>query len=759
MNRGRLTSRLRIQLVGLLMLLGMGALGLRLWWIQVAHGAEWTSQLRGSSQATVRIPSVRGEIKDRNGITLVQNRASYEVDFYLPEMVKGYRERFGSPPLTEYRAVINGMPKDQKEPDIIKIVNGGIVPRLNDLDLARDYNAGRLQKHYRNDTEVPYSYVKDIDFPTLAKFSEHDVGLPGVDIAIKPVRSYIYGALAAHILGYVGMPNDIDKEEAGKFTFYQQDVEGKSNIEKTMDQYLRGKPGVRYLRKNAKGTIEGVLKEDPPQQGANVFLTIDSRIQAIAEEALRVVSRAGAVVVDPNNGNVLAMTSVPSFDPNTFIPSIKAKDWKALQKDEADPLVNRAISCLPPGSTFKLITSLAGLRGAKNLAGAKYSCGGGVSYGDHFFQCWVASKHYTHGTIGLADAIKVSCDSFFYQYGNAAGIQSIDHIGKMLGIGEESGLQLSGEQTGNMPGPEWMQIHHPQERWSQAQTANVSIGQGYTLVSPLQLAMSYAAIANGGVCYYPRLVDKVLKQDGSPLLDEQGNPAAPPPRVRSDLRQEIPPDRIELVRKGLWKVVNEGGGTGGRAHLQDWVVAGKTGTAQATERGHEENVAWFACFAPFDHPKYVVVVMVQGASGHGGEVAGPIATRILERTLAQDEGKFDMQVAWLTPAHHANPLQLIKSVAYHGAGGNLGSVDEEDANQSQSGTAQMASSDASPDVEPEADAQGKVQRRGSAPVVRTAPAAPQAPRNFFERLFGVRRQPAPAPPPPPPNRRRGTNTR
>ena len=760
MNRGRLSSRLRIQLVGVLMLLGMGALGLRLWWIQVAHGEVWTSQLRGSSQATVRIPSVRGEIKDRNGVTLVQNRASYEVDFYLPEMVKGYRERFGPPPLTEYRAIINGMPKDQKEPDIIKIVNGGIVPRLNDLDLARDYNAGKLQKHYRNDTEVPYSYVKDIDFPTLAKFSEHDVGLPGVDIAIKPVRSYVYGALAAHILGYVGMPNDIDKEEAGKFTFYQQDVEGKSNIEKTMDQYLRGKPGVRYLRKNAKGTIEGVLKEDPPQQGANVFLTIDSRIQAIAEEALRVVSRAGAVVVDPNNGNVLAMMSVPSFDPNTFIPSIKAKDWKALQKDEADPLVNRAISCLPPGSTFKLITSLAGLRGAKNLAGAKYSCGGGVSYGDHFFQCWVASKHYTHGTIGLADAIKVSCDSFFYQYGNAAGIQSIDHIGKMLGIGEESGLQLSGEQTGNMPGPEWMQIHHPQERWSQAQTANVTIGQGYTLVSPLQLAMAYATIANGGVCYYPRLVDKVLKQDGSPLLDEQGNPAAPPPRVRSDLRQEIPPDRIELVRKGLWKVVNEGGGTGGRAHLQDWVVAGKTGTAQATERGHEENVAWFACFAPFDHPKYVVVVMVQGASGHGGEVAGPIATRILERTLAQDEGKFDMQVAWLAPAHHANPLQLIKSVAYHGAGGNLGSVDEEDANQSQSGTAQMASSDASPDVEPEADAQGKVQRRGSASAVRTAPAAPQAPRNFFERLFGIRRQPAPAsPPPPPPNRRRGTNTR
>ena len=754
MNRSRINPRLRIQFLGLLILIGLGALGLRLWWVQVAHGAEWTAQIRGSSQATVRIPSVRGEIKDRTGLTLVQNRASYEVDFYLPEMVKGYRERFGQPPLTEYRATISGMPKDQKEPDIIKIVNNGIIPRLDDLDLARDYNASRLQRHYRNDTEVPFSYIKDIDFPTMAKFSEHDVGLPGVDIAIKPVRSYVYGALASHLLGYVGAPDDINREEAKKFTFYQGDAEGKSNIEKTMDEYLRGKPGVRYLRRNAKGVIDGVLREDPPQQGANVFLTLDGRIQAIAEEALRAVSRAGAVVVDPNNGNVLALASVPSFDPNTFIPSIKAKDWKALQKDEGDPLVNRAISCLPPGSTFKLITALAGLRGTKNLAGAKYSCGGGVSYGDHFFRCWVAAKHYTHGTIGLVDAIKVSCDSFFYQYGNAAGIQSIDHIGKMLGMGEESGLQLSGEQTGNMPGPEWMQIHHPQERWSQAQTANVSIGQGYTLVSPLQLAMAYAAIANGGVCYYPRLVDKVLKHDGSPLLDEQGNPAAPPPRVRSDLRQEIPPDRIELVRKGLWKVVNEDGGTGGRARLKEWVVAGKTGTAQATDRGHEENVAWFACFAPFDHPKYVVAVMVQGASGHGGEVAGPIADRILERSLALDEGKFDMQVAWLTPAHHANPLQLIKSVAYNEKGGNLGGEDEETADQSQNATAQMASSDAAPDVEPEADAQGKVTPR--VPVARAVPVSAPRPRNFFERLFGARRPPAPAPAPPPPTRRRGT---
>jgi penicillin-binding protein 2 len=744
MNRRRLTPRLRIQFVGLLMLLGMAALGLRLWWIQVAHGAEWTAQIRGSSQATVRIPSVRGEIKDRNGLTLVQNRASYEVDFYLPEMVKGYRERFGSPPLAEHRAIISGMPKDVKEPDIIKIVNDGIIPRLEDLDLARDYNSKLLERHYRNDTEVPYSYIKDIDFPTMAKFSEHDVGLPGVDIAIKPVRSYVYGALASHILGYVGAPDDTNKDEARKFTFYQGDVEGKSNIERTMDEYLRGKPGVRYLRRNAKGSIDGVLKEEPPQQGANVFLTIDARIQAIADEALRAVSRAGAVVMDPNNGNVLAMASVPSFDPNTFIPSIKAKDWQALRKDPADPLVNRAISGLPPGSTFKLITSFAGLR--KGLTNNKFSCGGGISYGDHFFACWCASKHFTHGTIGLSDAIKVSCDSFFYQYGNAAGIQSIDQVGKMLGIGEESGLQLSGEQTGNMPGPEWMQIHHPQERWSSAQTANVSIGQGYTLVSPLQLATAYVTIANGGTCYYPRLVDKVLNQNGTPLLDEHDKPVvSQKPHVRSDLRRELTPDQITLVRKGLWKVVNEDGGTGGRGRLKNVQVAGKTGTAQATERGHEENVAWYVCFAPFDSPKYVVAVMVQGASGHGGEVAAPIATRILERTIAMDEGNFDMQLAWVAPAHKENPFELVKSVAFKDS--NVGGgEDEEDAGAS-SADVQMASDSASPDVEQEADAQGQVSKRPR--VARAAPAPPPRPLNFFERLFGGGRRPAPQPTPVP----------
>jgi penicillin-binding protein 2 len=715
--------------------------------VQVARGSEYTKMIRGSSEATVRIPSVRGEIRDRNGMTLVQNRASYEVDFYLPEMVKGYRERVGPPPMTEYRTTINGMPKDLKEPDIVKIVNTGVVPRLDDLDLARNYNASQLQRHFRTNTEVPYAYIKDIDFPTMAKYSEHDVGLPGVDITVKPVRSYVYGALASHMLGYVGAPDDTNKEEAKKFSFFQPDVEGKFNIEKSMDEYLKGKPGVRYMRRNAKGQIDGVLREVPPQAGANVDLTIDARIQMIVEEALRAVGRGAAVVVDPNNGDILAMATVPSFNPNTFIPSIKAKDWEQLRNAPADPLINRAVSAFPPGSTYKLVTALAGLR--KGLGNARYDCGGGVGYGDHFFKCHIADKGGTHGQLGLSEAIKVSCNSYFYQLGNAAGIRAIDDTGEALGLGKETGVEITGEQPGVLPGPEWMRIYYPRERWSSAYTANVSIGQGYVLVSPLQMAMVYAALANGGVAYQPRLVKSVVGADGKPILNEKGQPVvSTKPKVRGDLRFDIGSAQIEQARRALYSVVNEGG-TGGRARLPNVAVAGKTGSAQAMTNGKSDTIAWFACFAPYNGPKYVVAVMVQGGKG-GGAVAAPIANRILGQIFAMEESKFDPQLAWLEPARKPNPFQFLDSVEFKDSGLSGSAEDESNPSDAQSTDAQLAATGPAPDVEPEADAAGRVagQKR-----VRAVVAPPPPPRklNFFERLFGVR--PKPTPPPPPPQRR------
>jgi penicillin-binding protein 2 len=500
------------------------------------------------------------------------------------------------------------------------------------------------------------------------------------------------------------------------------------------------------MRRNAKGQIDGVLREVPPTAGANVNLTIDARIQMMAEEALRAVGRGAVVVVDPNNGNILAMASVPSFDPNTFIPSIKAKDWDALRKDEANPMVNRAVSGFPPGSTFKLVTTLAGLR--KGLANKTFNCGGGISYGDHFFHCWIGEKGGNHGTIGIADAIKVSCNSFFYQFGNAAGIDAIDETGDDLGLGKTSGIEITSESPGILPGPDWMRIHYPRERWSQAYTANVSIGQGFDLVTPLQLAMVYATVANGGVSYYPKLVQSVTSMvDGKPILNEKGEPVVnPAPRIHHDLRYDFPAQQIQLARRGLWKVVNEDGGTGRVARLNGVQVAGKTGTAQATTEGKNDTTAWFACFAPFDNPKYTIVVMVQGGEhgGHGGQVAAPIATRILERALAMDQGNFQQQVAWIAPAHKSNPFQSIPAVTFKDSDPKLDATDEE--NLDGNSNSDMANTTADPSVEPEADAAGKVKKIPRPVVVATPP--PRKP-SFFERLFGVRPKPAPAPTPPP----------
>ncbi|MDR3404139.1 MAG: penicillin-binding protein 2 [Chthoniobacter sp.] len=644
---------LRLLFLGVCILLGLGVLLLRLWKLQVTDEPLYTARLASNAEVRVRIPPIRGDIRDRNGVILAQNRASFSIEFYLPEMVRAYRARYGSVPMISYVGRVRDMAKVLREPDIVQIVNTAIVPRLQALGLPTAYDAEDLTRHFRIDTELPFPFLEGANFATVARFSEHDIGLPGVRITMQPMRHYLYGALGAHVLGYVGDPQEISRlSDALEFEFYEPNVEGKAQIEESMDKYLQGRPGVRLMQRNLKGVIDKEMGEEPPRRGSTVYLTMDARIQFIAERALRAVGRAGAVVVDPNNGAVLAMASVPSFDPNAFIPSIPPAAWQRLIKDPTDPLVNRAISAFPPGSTFKAVTALAGLR--NGLAEKEFTCTGGVSYGDHYFQCWKSSGH---GRLALSEAIKVSCNAFFYQYGNAAGIESIDIIGTKLGLGQMADLGLTGEQSGILPGPEWLKLHSPTERWSTAQTANVSIGQGYDLVSPLQLAMVYSAVANGGTAYYPRLVDKVIDADGRP---QSGFAAGP--HVRAHLSDAgVNPADIELVRTGLWKVVNEDGGTGGRARLAGGTLAGKTGTAQAHLHGRQDTIAWFVGFAPFEKPRYTVVVMVQGGA-HGGSVAAPIAARILEETLAMDEGAYQPPLAPLPPAQHQDPFRMIEAV-------------------------------------------------------------------------------------------------
>ncbi len=746
----RPSAEWRVIFLAFFMLCALSVLIAKLWWEQVARGTMWTRKIASRSEVTVRIPSVRGEIRDRNGLTLVANRASYEVDFYLPDMVRGYRKEYHTVPINEYLSTVRSMKTKMKEADVVKIVNDTVIPRLKELDLATDYNSEHLQKHYRNDTLVPFTYQEEVDFKSIAKFSEHDVGLPGVEIAVRPVRQYVYGALAAHLLGYVGAPQDVNLlPDVTKYSYYQPDVDGKSQIEQSMDKYLRGEPGIRVLRKNVKGVIESEERMEQPKPGNNVYLTLDARIQTIVEGALRHPSlgRAAAVVIDPNNGDILAMGSVPSFDPNVFIPSVSSEDWKNLNEDEAIPLISRAVSGFPPGSTFKIVTAVGGLR--KGIGNSHFNCPGGISYGDHYFKCWIAEKGGSHGTLGLSDALKVSCDCFFYQYGNAASIESIDHVGKILGIGEHYDLGLADEKDGTMPGPDWMKMKYPLLKWTQAHTANVAIGQGYVLASPLQMAMAYAAIANGGIAYEPRLVKTVLTPDGQPVLDENKQVAVPDqPKIRGDLRNEVSKEQIEMVRHGLWLVVNDSGGTGAKARVKGIVVAGKTGTAQATDRGRKEHIAWFACFAPYDKPRYAIVVMVQSGE-HGGSVAAPIAQHILEQCISMDQGNLEVKVERLAPAHSDHPFTIINALPDYGKPGSGPTItpEEESAGTHVSdATSQMGGGNAKPDIRVGADAGGRVSTQKS-----QLPPKPVEKLNFFQRFFGGgSKNTAPNPPPPKP---------
>jgi len=740
-------AEIRLYFVAFVMVAGLSVIVGRLWWLQVAHGERWTRKMSSRSEVTVRIPSVRGEIRDRNGVTLVGNRASYEVDFYLPDMVRGYRQHYGRPPQATYTAPVHQMLKEKHEEDVVQIVNSTIIPRLKELDLAKDYNSVRLQRHYRNDTEVPFTYLEELDFRTIARFSENDVGLPGVEIALRPVRQYMYGALAAHLLGYVGAPADIDKlPDIRKYTFYQPDSEGKSQVEAHMDKWLRGTPGMRVLQRNIKGVIENEIRRVEPKQGNHVYLTIDARIQYIVERALRDagVGRAACVVVDPSNGEVLAMASVPSYDPNIFIPSISREDWQRIRSDETNPLTNRAIQGYAPGSTYKAVSALAGLK--KGLTGKNiFNCSGGVSYGSKYMKCWVTDKHLApHGNLTLPDALKYSCNAFFYQWGNAAGIDQIVAVGQALGLGQRSGLPLTGEDPGILPSPEWLKIVNPAERWSNGYTANVSIGQGSVEASPLQMCLVGATVANRGRCFVPKLVSRVVDSDGKDVIDpETGELVVPAnPVLRADLRDSgISEEEVEMVRRGMWKVVNEPGGTGKRAQVKGVEVAGKTGTAQfwreVNGKREKDNHTWFMSFAPYETPKFAVCVFVQGAKSGGG-VSAPIAQRVLEQSLALEKG-VDPGVTWLEAA--VGSFAQIDEVNYKT--GTILTPDTPDRETADHHTDSTSSTtpkpvrkkpvpEATPDIRPEADERGSVSKKTPLEESREK-------RSFFERLFGPRK--------------------
>jgi penicillin-binding protein 2 len=639
----------RLGVLALLVFAAVGLLLSRLWNVQVVNSSS--AQQRSEEQTTVRarIAPARGAICDRNGIMLAENRPSFDIDFYLGDLRRDYAETHkGNVPRLALRPTKSG--KARSEDDIVEIVRQSIEPIKDTLGLTAPLNEKDIREHFRTDPDLPYHYMTDLDFATVANFEERNAGVNGIRISQNPARQYTYGAFAAHILGYVGKADNQNEHLASDGTPYE--TIGRHGIEAIMDDQLQGEPGSTIQRVSSRGYyIEDKKLQamfQPPTMGSTLYLTIDARVQYIAETAMRNahIGRGAVVVMDPRNGDVLAMVSVPSYDPNKFIPKIQTKDWDALNQDPTAPMFNRALHAYAPGSTYKIMVALAGLKSGNVTVNTSFDCPGAIQIDDHLFH---NSDSTDAGTMSLVHAICVSSDVFFYQYGMKAGIEAIDAMGKLAGFGHKWGLLGDAdEDAGIMPGPEWMKENdkwliktHNIDHWSRAQTANTSIGQGFVLNTPLQMATFLCAVANGGTVYQPRLYSRVVDYAGktkSEIAEGQ---------VYSNL--DVKPSDLKAVQEGMREVVAEGTAT--LAQVPGYQIAGKTGTAQAHIRVNGEVrrdlKCWFYCYGPFEAPRYVTCVVVEGGTW-GGTSTAPIAQEIMRRLFAMDKGAVE-NIAFLQP--------------------------------------------------------------------------------------------------------------
>lgn len=750
----------RLYLFTLVMLGGFGLLVYRLWTLQVDRREEFVKMIPGAKRERARVPGPRGEIKDRNGVVLATNNASFEVRVNLAEVVSDYRRvakiKKTSIPTVEFEVIERGIRRKKPEIDIYTIFEETIASRMRELGVHEDYTVDSLRVHFRSfGGAVPWVYRDNLTFAEFSRIAEHNLGLPGVTVAERASRVYPLKSVACHILGYVRLPDDkrASDEERKDWDYYVPDDFGGAGVEKSFDKYLRGKPGVRVMQRDQRGRPVGEVFEEykEPRKGNDVYLTLDVRMQLIADRALRdgKVGRGAVVVIDPSSGEILAMVSVPSYDPNKFVPSIRQADWDELLKNKTIPLLNRAVQGHAPGSTFKIPISFAGC--LKGIQMQRFNCSGSVTYGNTSMQCWIQRQNGgSHGSLNISDAIRTSCNCFFYQYGNAAGIANITKVGKILGVGERTGVELEDESPGILPNPDWLRANRPAERWSDGYTANTSIGQGMVLASPLQMASVTATVANGGKAWSPHLLKRVMDRD-EVVLDN-------PPSLRGDLSQSVKPDEIEVIRKGMWKVVNDPGGTGKGARITGVEVAGKTGTAQnwrINEKGSrvEDNHTWFISFAPYQSPKLAVCVLVQNGKSGGG-CAAPVARRILEQCLALENG---YQVAIEPMPAAEGHFNHISQIQYADAGVPLVPEPDEDGDVGagapgvEAVDAPTPRVNATPNIKRKADSAGSAGSSSSQNVPKAVPVSrpgifnrgssqeskpsEPAPGGFFRRLF------------------------
>jgi penicillin-binding protein 2 len=626
--------RLRIYLLTALIMVGFGALLTRLHEFQIERRDEFLQLVPGNRTVTVREPGIRGEITDRNGIPLAQNLRNYEVSFNLEEIYRAYRAQHMEDPTIERLTQQGGHTRLRSEKDIVSIVQDTTLRVLAEpeLDLFRSFNASTLRTHYlTHGGLVPFSYRTDLTYEEFARFAEHNLDLPGVYLSTRPQRHYPYGTLASHVLGYLKQweKGDVPEAAARRFNHYIGEDKGIAGVEATMDEILRGPEGRKSILKDEKGRTIGLLPDyTKPGIGARVELTLDARIQYLLENTLRRAGRAAGVVMDVNTGEVLAMASVPDYDPNAFIPSISAEQWKAYNENKLSPFTNRAIASFTPGSTMKIPTAIAGA--LQGMANRSFSCDGYVAFGNHRVGCWLWNKSKgRHGSLNLERAIQQSCNPYFNRLANTIGFDAMVEGCQMVGIGRRTGVELPKEDPGILPGSRtWRSSGAVM---TPALNAMLSIGQGDSMASPLQLCAVAACVANGGKYYQPRVVRKAVAENGDLVLGDL-------PKLEVDLIEAgIKPADFEHIRKGMWMAVNQPGGTASRVRIPNIDIAAKTGTAQTVDDGKKSNNSWVISFAPYENPRYAICIMVQNASS-GGAVCGPLVNLVYRGIFAQEEG-------------------------------------------------------------------------------------------------------------------------
>ncbi len=590
----------RLVIVVFLVIAAFVLLLTRLFFLQVVEGATYR---RLSKNNCIRLQSVqpnRGLIFDRHGKRLVDNRPAFDLSL---------------------------IPRDA----------GDVDETLATLSGLTGYPLSRLKNRFNENRTIGRSYrpvplIQDMGRDMLAVVESHKFDLPGVEVNYTPRRHYLYNDLAAHLIGYLGR---ISREDIAERQYAGYDADsriGKIGVEKTYDRYLRGEKGGRQVEVNAAGQVVRVLETVPARPGHNLYLTIDFSLQQKAEELLK--GRSGAVIaLDPFSGDVLAMASSPAFDQNAFVDGLSRSEWDMLISNSRKPLQNKAIQAeYPPASVYKLITAMAGYGEDFIDKQTSVFCPGYYRYGDRLFRCW---KRHGHGEMDLVEALSQSCDVFFYQAGRDIGVERLAWYAKACGLGRPTGIALSSEADGLVPSKKWKRTRLNQP-WVGGDTLNMAIGQGYNLVTPLQLAVLTAAVANGGEIKKPVVLDRLETVTGDVI--KSGDP---------ENKGHLPVDAetLEVVRRGMWRVVNDRHGTARyAAYSPRFDISGKTGTAQVVSSPEEDEDeeersyllkphAWFVAFAPSEQPRLALAVVVEHGE-HGSVAAGPIARKLIEEYLS-----------------------------------------------------------------------------------------------------------------------------